>query len=348
VDVLAQAMVAESLTGPDHPVVLLDGDRRRTVTLVREDLGALATTGAGPAGDGVAEAAAIGLGRDSVVLLVGGARGITARFAAALAVASGCRIELAGRTVPDAEPEPPAIAHARDLPLLRAALAGLGHTEPATIDRTAREILARREVAQTLTALRGHGSQVNYRPVDVRDTQAVRQLVKQVYAEHGRLDGVIYAAGVIDDRLIEDKDDNSFTTVYSTKVDGCATLLAALEQRAELPAFVVLFGSIAAALGNRGQADYAAANDAMETLGADWAQRNRARVLTVHWGPWAPREEHGGMVGVELARSYAGRGIELIDPEQGVGCLLRELAWGDPALRAVVLNAATDWAGVRP
>ena len=51
---------------------------------------------------------------------------------------------------------------------------------------------------------------------------------------------------------------------------------------------MVLFGSIAVAFGNRGQADYAAANDALETLGGRWAGRTGSRALTVHWGPWAP------------------------------------------------------------
>ena len=30
----------------------------------------------------------------------------------------------------------------------------------------------------------------------------------------------------------------------------------------------------------------------------------------------------------ELEREYARRGVELIGPGEGVGCLLRELAWG--------------------
>lgn len=115
-----------------------------------------------------------------------------------------------------------------------------------------------------------------------------------------------------------------------------------MEQLPELPSFVVLFGSIAAVLGNRGQADYAAANDALEALGSAWAARTGRRALTVHWGPWAPSEGHTGMVGPELARHYARRGVTLIDPEEGALALLRELAWGDETLRAVV-HTASEW-----
>jgi NAD(P)-dependent dehydrogenase (short-subunit alcohol dehydrogenase family) len=161
-----------------------------------------------------------------------------------------------------------------------------------------------------------------------------------VHAEHGRLDLVIFAAGVIEDRLVADKDPASFSRVYRTKVDGARALLDALAELPEPPRTVVFFGSIAAVMGNRGQADYAAANDALEALGTAWANRTGARALTVHWGPWAPREHHGGMVSEELARSYAERGISLLAPEAGVASLFRELAWGDsPA----VLYTASAW-----
>jgi hypothetical protein len=102
----------------------------------------------------------------------------------------------------------------------------------------------------------------------------------------------------------------------------------------------VLFGSIAAALGNRGQADYAAANDALEDLGARWSDRTGRRALTVHWGPWAPDGAHSGMVSEELARDYDRRGVKLIDPGAGTLALLRELAWGEESTRSVVYTAS--------
>ncbi|OEV34523.1 hypothetical protein HS99_0035605 [Kitasatospora aureofaciens] len=299
----------------------------------------LGRTGAGPADDGVAEAAALGLDRDAVVLLVGGARGITARFAATLAAAGHCRLELLGRTAAPEGPEDPATAAARDRSALRAALARQGVPLPK-VDAAASRLLAGREVAATLDELSALGSPARYRTVNAADPAALRQAVKEVHAEYGRLDGVVYAAGVIEDKVLAEKDPESFRRVFATKAHGAAALLDALAELPARPRFTVLFGSIAAALGNRGQADYAAANDALEELGARWTLRTGGRALTVHWGPWAPSGAHGGMVSEELARDYRRRGVRLIDPDAGTLALLRELAWGEESVPSVVYTAS--------
>ncbi|MEV5774880.1 SDR family NAD(P)-dependent oxidoreductase [Streptomyces antimycoticus] len=340
-DAVADGLLDELLAPDRTPVVLRTADgRRHRLDLVETPLGALAVSGAGPAGDGAAEAAALGLDRDAVVVLVGGARGITARCAVTFASAARCRIELLGRTTEPGGPEDPATAGARDETALRAALAARGGLGPAEIQREADRILARREVAATIEELTALGGRVRYRSVDFRDAEAVLQAVKQIHADHGRLDGVVYGVGVIEDRLIAEKSAESFQRVYGTKVEGARTLLDALAELPEPPAFAVLFGSIAAALGNRGQVDYAAANDTLETLGARWRDRTGRRALTVHWGPWAPTGAHGGMVTPELGREYARRGISLIDPEEGTLALLRELAWGEESTGSVVYTAS--------
>ncbi|MDG4771492.1 type I polyketide synthase [Solwaraspora sp. WMMD792] len=336
---LATGLVTELLSGGQTPIVTWSAAGRQTVDLAAVDLGPLAAGGAGPAGDGVAETQAIGLDQDSVVVLVGGARGITPWFARTLAAASRCRIELVGRTPLPQEAESPALAAAADKPALRAALVAQGMRAPAEIDRTATAILAAREVRATLDELRELGSQVRYHSLDVTDADATRQLLKEIQGEHGRIDGLVYAAGRIEDKLIAEKDPASFDRVFQTKVQGAVTVLDALRDGSE-PRFVVLFGSIAAAYGNRGQSDYAAANDALDRIGGRWAAGTGVRCLTVHWGPWAPGSVHGGMVSAELSREYARRGIDLIDPEEGALSLLRELAWGDPAVTSVVYTAS--------
>ncbi|MEV2210270.1 SDR family NAD(P)-dependent oxidoreductase [Streptomyces sp. NPDC050997] len=337
---IADALIAE-LTVPDSdsaPVVLRTASGRHGLGMTEAPLGALATSGAGPAGDGAAEAEAVGLDRDSVVLLVGGARGITARFARVLASASRCRIELLGRTPAPAGPEDATTAAARTAADLRAVLAAQGGRTPAEVNRGAELLLAQREITTTLAELAALGSPARYRAVDFREPDGALQAVKEIHAEHGRIDGVVYAAGVIEDRLIGEKSAESFERVYGTKTEGAETLLAALEELPGGPSFAVLFGSVSAVLGNRGQVDYAAANDALESLGTAWSARTGRRALTVHWGPWAPAA--GGMVTPELGREYARRGIALIDPEEGTAALLRELAWGDESDRAVVYTAS--------
>ncbi|MET8849286.1 SDR family NAD(P)-dependent oxidoreductase [Amycolatopsis sp. NPDC004625] len=314
---IAKVLVDEALSdGP--PVVGHDDGGRFTIEPRAADLPSIAYAGAGPGGG---ELAALGLGPESVVLLLGGARGITARAAIAFA-ASGARIELAGRTPWPGEPD--------DLPAdpaaMRAVLAGRGGAV-ADIERRVRTVLAQREIGRTLGEIRAAGGHPAYHELDVRDSEAVHQLVKSL----GRLDGVVFAAGVLDDKLMADKDEQSFRTVFETKVEGAAALLDALETE---PGFVAFFGSIAAVLGNRGQTDYAAANDALETMGANWA----GRAVTVHWGPWAPDGDHAGMVSPELAREYERRDIGLLDPAEATAALLRELAYGTD--RSVLYTAS--------
>ena len=346
---LAETLVTELTTVDGHPVTLHRGGRRLALEPVEVPLGALAANGAGPAGDGVAEVQALGLDRDSVLVIVGGARGITARIAASLAGAARCRVELIGRTPVPSGPESPVTADAVDGSAIRAALIAGGLRSPAEIERAVSATLAAREVAATLDKLRDLGAQPRYHALDVRDGAALSSLLKDIHAEHGRVDGVLYAAGVIEDKVIAEKTPESFARVFGTKADGARALFAGLDSLPTPPGFSVLFGSIAAVFGNRGQSDYASANDALESLGAEWSARSGARCVTVHWGPWAPTGElGGGMVTPELMQAYAKRGIALIDPEEGALAVLRELAFGggvagSRASAAGVVYTASGW-----
>ena len=62
----------------------------------------------------------------------------------------------------------------------------------------------------------------------------------------------------------------------------------------------------------------------------------------MHWGPWAPSGSNPGMVSDELGRDFVRRGIKLIDPEAGTHALLKELAWGERHVNAVVYTAS-EW-----
>ncbi|MFC9294776.1 SDR family NAD(P)-dependent oxidoreductase [Streptomyces sp. NPDC057011] len=277
----------------------------------------------------------------SVVLLTGGARGITARTALALARTTGCHIELIGRTPAPNTTADDAYAHAQDRVALRAALIATGLRKPADIESAASRILAEREIRATLAALAGAAASVRYHCADVTDEQAVRAVVADVRARHGRLDGIVHGAGILRDGLLRDKQPADFTEVFTTKVAGARHLAAAAAEHGPCPAprFLALFGSVAGVYGNRGQTDYAAANEALDGLAHTWAETFPGRVLAVDWGPWAA--EAGGMVTPELERAYARRGIPLIAPEAGAAAFLAELTHGT-AVQVVLMAAPAE------
>ncbi|WP_222870125.1 type I polyketide synthase [Actinomadura decatromicini] len=297
---IAQRILAE-LLNPDGPVVVgHEGERRNGLSVVPADLD----------GDPVPP-----VEPDGVVLLTGGARGVTARLALELARTSGCHLEIIGRT-----PEPrgePAFPDAPDEPALRRTLVAEGNRQPAEIEATIRTVLVEREMRRNLDALRRHAASVRYHAADARDPNSVRGVVDNVYLRHGRLDGVVHGAGVVEERLVRDKSPESFDRVFRTKVDGACALAQAV--RPDL-GFLVVLGSVAGVHGGRGQADHAAANDACDTLAHVWRTRLRGRVLVADWGPWAG----GGPAAPEPAR----RGTGLIDPDAGAAALLREIAHG--------------------
>ncbi len=155
---------------------------------------------------------------------------------------------------------------------------------------------------------------------------------------HGRIDAVIHGAGVLEDKLIRRQDRRVFERVYATKLAGAATLVDKLRPDVKI---VVLFSSISGAFGNRGQADYAAAGDALDKLAWQLQQKSSGRVVSIDWGPWA-----GTGMAVDLAREYARRGIGLIEPEDGVEALLAELRGGRGD--AQVILTATDLRTLQP
>lgn len=322
---LGARLRGELAEGPGAPEVRYHADGRRLrPEVVPADL-------AGPAPD----RAALDLGPGSVVLLTGGARGITARVALAFARRHGCTLELVGRTPVPPEAEEPFLREASDARAIRQALIAQDPRKgPAEIEATVARVLAAREVRGTLAALRAAGSKAAYHAVDVRDPAAFGAYLDGLYARHGRLDGVIHGAGVIEDRLARDKTAESFARVFETKV--LSALVLAEKVRDDL-GFMVFFSSIASTFGSRGQADYAAANDFLDRLADRLNRQLPGRVLSINWGPW----KDAGMVGPELAREYARRGVALIDPEAGVESFFRELLEG-PAEDANVILMSGD------
>jgi acyl transferase domain-containing protein/NAD(P)H-dependent flavin oxidoreductase YrpB (nitropropane dioxygenase family) len=293
---------------------------------------ALAPVGADRVRSG-ADEAELRLGPQSVVLITGGARGITASAGIALAKRFGCHLELVGRSpLPEGE-EDADLAAARELPALRKAILAKGlATTPAAVEALCARLVAARALRSTLAEIAAVGATARYHALDVRDAAAFGALIDAIYAHHGRIDGVIHGAGILEDRLLSQKTRESFDRVFETKVESALTLAEKLRPDV---GFVAFFGSVSGAFGNKGQIDYAAANDSLDKLAWWMGQRLAGRVVSIDWGPWAG----AGMVSPELSREYERRGIGLIEPREGLDAFLDELLHGGRAAQVILMSA---------
>lgn len=118
---------------------------------------------------------------------------------------------------------------------------------------------------ETETTLQPYEStaEIRVRAVDVRDRAAVATLFTEL-AAWGSVRGIIHAAAVIADALVEQLQEDAIAQVLEPKVDG-AWHLHELSKGQPLD-FFVLYSSIANLLGNVGQGAYVAANAALEAL----------------------------------------------------------------------------------
>jgi malonyl CoA-acyl carrier protein transacylase len=307
---IADALVAELRYGGPAPDVGLRADGTRCVL---RDVDAPA----------VPNPERIPVGPESVLVLSGGARGVTSLVARALARAHKPHLVLLGRT-PLAE-EPP-YAHGVTDPAALTRLvvehrqreAGVAPT-PTEATALARGILAGRELRATLEEIGRTGAPVRYLAVDVRDREAVAAALAQVRRDWGPVTGIVHGAGVLADKRIEDKTDEQFELVFGTKVEGLQVLLAAT---ADDPlTLLCAFSSVAARHGNTGQSDYAMANETLDqVLAAQAAHRPGCLVRALDWGPW-----NGGMVTPALAIAFTQRGVDLIEVDAGAAAFLAEL-----------------------
>ena len=281
---------------------------------------------------------------ESVLLITGGARGITAAVATDLARQYRPTLLLIGRS---ALPAPQESADTAKLTTPREIKAALieqfwqqGESlKPAHVEAEYARLMRDREIRHNLSAMRQAGARVHYYQVDVRDGIAFEQVIKNVYQEFGRLDGVIHGAGIIEDKLVEDKTPESFDRVFDTKVTGAFVLARNLRRDTR---FLIFFSSVSGSYGNRGQSDYAAANEVLNKLAIYLDAHWPGRVVSINWGPW----EGLGMVSEEIRRQLAHRGIQMISPEAGIRALDKELRLGSKGEVQVVLGSG-PWATSR-
>jgi NAD(P)-dependent dehydrogenase (short-subunit alcohol dehydrogenase family) len=280
----------------------------------------------------------LSINSSSVVLVSGGARGITAQCVIRLAARSHCKFILLGRSDYD-ENEPDWARDVVDEAELKRRIMGNLQASgekpsPAKVQKVFKTIQSGREIGETLRSVREVGGQAEYLNVDITHRADLQERLPESVNRMGPVTGIIHGAGTLADKLIEKKSEKDFDTVYSPKVNGLENMLACVPAR-QLD-FLVLFSSIVGFFGNIGQADYAIANETLNKTAYLIKRQNPAcHVVSMNWGPW-----DAGMVTPELKKVFSERNIDVIPVDIGANMLVDELVYGDQDTVQVIIGNA--------
>ena len=159
---------------------------------------------------------------------------------------------------------------------------------------------------QKINRLEQQGVEVNVVQVDISDYDAL----KDVFSQYP-IKGVIHAAGVLDDGLLQGQTWARFERVIAPKVTGAWNLhLCTKDIKLD---FLVLFSSVASLIGSPGQSNYSVANAGLDAI-ARYRQSQNLPALSINWGAW-------GESGMAVTQGVKIPGLDLINPQAGLAAL---------------------------
>ncbi|MBW4435287.1 MAG: SDR family NAD(P)-dependent oxidoreductase [Pelatocladus maniniholoensis HA4357-MV3] len=184
---------------------------------------------------------------DDVILVIGGAKGITATCALAFAQATGVRMALVGSS-----------------------------PQPQGEDN---------EIASTLESFNNAGLTCQYYQCDITHAEAAIALIHQIRQEMGNITGMIHGAGLNKARRVEQVSVQAARAEVAPKVLGALNLCNALQDNP--PKLFVGFGSIIGIIGVPGNAWYAFSNEALDMILRRFeAEHPETSVLTIAFTDW--------------------------------------------------------------
>ncbi|MDJ1172316.1 thioester reductase domain-containing protein [Roseofilum sp. BLCC_M154] len=170
---------------------------------------------------------------------------------------------------------------------------------------------------QAIGNLEKAGASVSVLLGDISRQEDVAKTLETISTSLPPLKGVIHAAGVLDDGLVQNLTWPRFTKVMAPKVQGTWHLHQLTQ---DLPLdFFVCFSSIATVLGAPGQGNYAAANAFMDAL-VHYRRGLGLPGLSINWGGWA---SVGMTARLDIAnqKRLESSGVTLIETERGMQAL---------------------------
>lgn len=171
-----------------------------------------------------------------------------------------------------------------------------------------RVVAADRDAAEAEVAAR-----FDCRRLDIQDSAAVDAFASRLLADHGRLDGLVNAAGFNRHEAVADLNDATWLSLLDVHIGGvlrcCRALYPAL---AATRGAVVNFSSINAQIGRPKRAPYAAAKGGIEAM---------TRTLAIEWAPAGIRVNavSPGIINTRMVQENLAKG--LVDRESLTGAI---------------------------
>ena len=132
--------------------------------------------------------------------------------------------------------------------------------------------------------LEDNGAQVLVLSGDVTDAERMKQIIAEAKETFGAINGVLHAAGFVNDNLIQIKTQSEVEDVFTPKVYG--TLVLDEVFRSEKLDFMLLFSSTSTAIAPVGQIDYVAANAFLNAYAQSQSHHKQRYTVAINWGIW--------------------------------------------------------------
>ncbi|MCF2139109.1 MAG: SDR family NAD(P)-dependent oxidoreductase [Candidatus Lokiarchaeota archaeon] len=226
---------------------------------------------------------------DDLVVVTGGARGITFECLNKLTDSIHPSIALLGRTPlnPDfnkflsySEEQMNKLKKERSLILKKEK----GKVTPVIIQKEWNKFLNQLEVLRNINILQKKGLHVEYFSVDVTQSSQISEIMKEISRKFEKpITVIIHGAGMEESKNFSKKDPKIAKLIVDIKINGLANLLNNIPL--ESLKYCILFSSIAGRYGNQGQVDYAFANAFLSRL--SWNSGFKIPTLAIDWSAWA-------------------------------------------------------------
>ncbi len=139
-------------------------------------------------------------------------------------------------------------------------------------------------IERQLAIINGYAKSLQVYDVNVSDHNHMMEVVETIESSIGKINGVIHAAAIYPNGLMQQKKFSEHQKMFEAKINGLMVLDSIFQ--AKSLDFMILFSSLSSARGAMGSVDYIAANNVINTYSELYNSKRKFPVISVAWDAW--------------------------------------------------------------